>query len=92
MPRSGTPLFDRNNPPLDPPSGCLNRLMWQLARRVFTDHQPGSDGWCMSCRPYSYYPCVGRQLANLGLLTAVGQSDDAPLHRIVNNTAYRRVW
>ncbi len=59
--------YDPGEPPLDPPTECMNRLMWQLARRVFADHQPGSDGWCQACRPFQFYPCVGRQLANAGL-------------------------
>jgi len=66
--------------------------MWQLARRLFADHQRGADGFCVICRPYAYYPCVGRQLADVGLSAAQGNSEDAPLWRIVNNERYRRVW
>jgi len=66
--------------------------MWQLARRLFADHQPGTDGFCVICRPYTYYPCVGRQLADVGLTTAYGRPDEAPLWRMVNNERYRRVW
>ena len=86
------PSFDKDNPPLDPPPGCVSHLMWQLARRLFADHQPGSDGFCVICRPYAYYPCVGRQLADVGLSAAQGNFEDAPLWRIVNNERYRRVW
>ncbi|HEX8344196.1 MAG TPA: hypothetical protein VF657_05565 [Actinoplanes sp.] len=73
-----SPAFDRQNPPLHPPPGCLNRLMWQLARRLFADHQPGPDGWCVICRPFQFYPCVGRQLADVGLVGAFVQPDAAP--------------
>jgi hypothetical protein len=52
--------YDPDEPPMNPPDGCENRLMWQLARRLFGDHQPGPDGYCMVCRPYQFYPCVGR--------------------------------
>ena len=86
------PSFDKDNPPHDPPPGCVSRLMWQLARRLFADHQPGADGFCVICRPYSYYLCVGRQLADVGLSAAQGNFEDAPLWRIVNNERYRRVW
>jgi len=70
--------FDRDDPPVDPPPGCVNRLMWQLARRLFADHQPGLDGWCTACRPFSFYPCVARQLADLGLAAAFTQPHGAP--------------
>jgi hypothetical protein len=52
--------------------------MWQLARRLYADHQPGPDGWCVICRPFQFYPCVGRQVADVGLLGAFTQPDGAP--------------
>lgn len=63
--------FDPANPPLDPPVGCPNRLMWRLARRLFAEHQPGADGWCVNCRPFQFYPCRRRRLADVGLSAAV---------------------
>jgi len=59
--------FDPDRPPLDPPPACINRLMWQVARRLFSDHEPGVDGGCVICRPFQLYPCVARQLADIGL-------------------------
>ena len=73
-----SPGFDCRNPPLHPPAGCLNRLMWQLARRLYADHQAGPDGWCVICRPFQFYPCVGRQLAEVGLLGSFTEPDGAP--------------
>jgi hypothetical protein len=70
--------YDPADPPIDPPDGCVNRLMWQLARRLFADHQPGPDGYCLVCRPYQFYRCVGRQLADIGLEAAYRQPDGAP--------------
>lgn len=75
---SGRLPFDPADPPADPPEGCRNRLLWQLARRVFGDHQPGPDGFCLVCRPYQFYPCVGRQLADTGLRACYDESDGAP--------------
>jgi hypothetical protein len=69
--------YHPDNPPTDPPTGCGNRLMWQLARRLYGDHQPGGDGFCIVCRPYQFYPCVARQLADIGLQAACGQPEAA---------------
>jgi hypothetical protein len=73
--RSGS---DGQQPPIEPPAGCVNRLMWRLARRLYADHRPGPDGWCLNCRPAIEYPCVARQLADLGLARAMGQPGTAP--------------
>ncbi|GAA0730073.1 hypothetical protein GCM10010199_45040 [Dactylosporangium roseum] len=75
--------YNRTNPPLDPPAQCRNRLMWQVSRRLFGDHQPGPDGWCQVCRPYQYYPCVGRQLADIGMEAAHLVPDGSPW-RLIN--------
>jgi len=70
--------FERDHPPIDPPAGCVNRLMWQLGRRLFADHQPGPDGFCQVCRPFQFYPCVGRQLADLGMASAFEAPHGSP--------------
>jgi hypothetical protein len=78
------PAFDGQNPPIEPPAGCLNLLVWRLSRRLFADHQPGPDGWCLLCRPAITYPCVARQLADQGLIYAMAGLDtatDRNLHR-----------
>ncbi|GIF09516.1 hypothetical protein Asi03nite_70540 [Actinoplanes siamensis] len=50
-------------PPINPPTDCASPLIWRLARRLYADHQPGPDGWCLNCRPAILYPCVARQFA-----------------------------
>lgn len=66
--------FDGACPPIESPVGCVDRLMWQLARRLFADHQPGVDGFCVVCRPVQFYPCAGRDLADFGLVAAFDRS------------------
>jgi hypothetical protein len=78
------PAFDGRIPPSNPPAGCVNELMWRLSRRLFTDHRRGPEGRCLNCRPVQPYPCAARQLADLGLATAMGMVDasgDHPRHR-----------
>jgi hypothetical protein len=73
-----TTPYEPHDPPIDPPPRCVNRLMWQLGRRLFADHQPGPDGWCLICRPRQFYPCIGRQLADIGMQAAYQAPDGAP--------------
>ena len=68
-------------PPIDPPADCLNPLLWLLARRLYADHQPGPDGWCLLCRPAIVYPCMARQLADQGMETAMGRTTKSPHRR-----------
>ena len=78
------PAFDGQHPPIEPPAGCVNPLVWRLSRRLLTDHQPGPDGWCLLCRPAITYPCVARHLADQGLAYAMTSRDtasDRNLHR-----------
>jgi hypothetical protein len=84
--------YDPHDPPVNPPADCENRLMWQLARRLFADHQPGADGWCAICRPYQYYPCVGRQLADIGMRAAYHQPDGAPWRSRPATATEQRGW
>jgi hypothetical protein len=75
--------IDFDNPPAEPPAGCVNDLLWRTAYRLHTEHQPGADGWCVTCRPRQFHPCTGRRLAVFSLRTA-HQSDDVlsePVHR-----------
>jgi hypothetical protein len=70
---SGLP-FDPQRPPVDPPLGCVDLLLWRCARQVFDDHQPGLDGFCVVCRPHRFYPCPGRELADLGLRSSCAEA------------------
>jgi hypothetical protein len=62
--------YDPADPPYRPPVECANPLMWQLAWQVFNDHRPARDDWCEVCRPYEFYPCIRRRLAQIGLAAA----------------------
>jgi hypothetical protein len=62
--------YDPTDPPYRAPDACFNPLMWQLAWQVFHDHRRVTDGWCAACRPYQFYPCIRRQLADIGLAAA----------------------
>ena len=66
--------MELNSPdlPVDPPAGCTRPLLWSIARWLFADHQPGSDGLCILCRPAELHPCPARRLAAAGLRTACG--------------------
>lgn len=75
------PAFDGRNPPIEPPDGCANDLVWRLSRRLFADHRPGPDGWCLNCRPAITYPCVARLLADRGLAYAMTGLDAVGDHR-----------
>ncbi|MDT4994574.1 MAG: hypothetical protein QOH97_4466 [Actinoplanes sp.] len=83
------PAFNGRIPPINPPPGCVSPLMWHLSRRLFADHRRGPDGWCLNCRPAHSYPCVARQLADLGLVTAMGQLDAATHHPYPPNRSHR---
>ena len=70
--------FDANDPPARPPAVCSNTLMWAMAYRLHQDHRPDRDGFCVSCVPGQFSPCIGRYLAMRGFLTACDLPDVAP--------------
>jgi hypothetical protein len=49
--------------------------MWAMAYQLFGDHRPDSDGFCITCVPSKYIPCIGRDLALRGFLASVGLED-----------------
>jgi hypothetical protein len=67
--------FDLNSPPTKPPASCQDHLMWSLAVQLVRDHRPDRDGFCVTCIPSEFAPCIGRFLATRGLLTACGLPD-----------------
>jgi hypothetical protein len=75
--RSTVPLlpFDRNDPPRQPPESCDNALMWGIAYQLFCDHRPDGDGFCITCVPSKFIPCVGRDLALRGFLASLGRAE-----------------
>jgi hypothetical protein len=64
--------FDINDPPARPPAECADPLMWNLASQLFRDHRPDSDGFCITCVPSEFCPCMGRYLAVRGFLASCG--------------------
>lgn len=71
--------YDPAEPPASPPPECVNPLMWRMAHQLFRDHRPDRDGFCVTCVPGEFLPCVGRHLAQRGFRVACGGSDAAPL-------------
>jgi hypothetical protein len=66
-PVARTPPFDLENPPVEPPPGCLDRQRWRLAVKMFVQHQSEADGRCQCGEAWQ---CAGRGRAIRGLLTA----------------------
>jgi hypothetical protein len=66
QPSAGRPI-DFDNPPAEPPPGCVDPLLWRLSHRLHVAHAPGPDGWCQTCRPRQFHPCSSRHLADRGL-------------------------
>jgi hypothetical protein len=70
--------FDPNDPPARPPARCSNPLMWAMAYRLHQDHRSDSDGFCVSCVPGQFSPCIGRYLAMRGFLASCDLSNVVP--------------
>ncbi len=70
--------FDTTDPPARPPAVCRDHLMWNLAHKMFRDHRPDRDGFCITCVPSEFSPCIGRFLATRGFLVACGVLDPNP--------------
>jgi hypothetical protein len=62
--------YDWAKPPQTPPEHS-DRLLWHLAYRLHTEHQPGLDGRCrtLTCRG-DRWPCEAFKLAQAGFLAA----------------------
>jgi hypothetical protein len=71
------PPFDLEDPPDDPPPGTRAPLLWQLAIRLYREHDADPRtrarrrGWgrCRLCG--APWPCVARRLSERGLVLAV---------------------
>lgn len=72
--------FNVEDPPARPPAQCRDPLVWNLAYQVFRDHRPDRDGFCVTCVPGGFSPCIGRHLAVRGFLAAC-LLPDAPILR-----------
>ena len=62
--------FDPDDPPAQPPTCCVDELVWRMAFQLFQDHRPDRDGFCVTCVPGEFSPCVGQYLALRGFLEA----------------------
>jgi hypothetical protein len=71
--------YDPADPPASPPPGCPHPLLWRLAHQLHRDHRPDADGFCVTCVPAEFLPCIGRHLAQRGFHAACGGSDDTPV-------------
>jgi hypothetical protein len=68
------PPFHLADPPAEPPPGVSQPALWRLAARVFHAHGPAGfrRGLLAACRRCAEpWPCVGRQLAERVLVTAL---------------------
>ncbi|MBV1854544.1 hypothetical protein [Catellatospora tritici] len=61
---------DLDDPPTDPPAGCEDPFLWELARRKFELHRRTGAGDCVTCPRWRR--CGGSLLARDGLATAMG--------------------
>ncbi|GAA4939139.1 hypothetical protein GCM10025331_26330 [Actinoplanes utahensis] len=75
--------FDPADPPARPPSSCLDELVWNLAYRLFRDHRPDQDGFCITCVPSEFSPCIGRYLAARGFLVSCGLPDPVSIREVL---------
>lgn len=62
--------LDLDNPPVDPPAGCVDPFMWTLALAHLDEHSRHGTEQCPDCA--DGLRCPGRALARQGLLTACG--------------------
>lgn len=69
----GPHAFDFTEPPLEPPTGTADPLMWRLAWRLVSDHGLAADGFCVICRPHELHPCPPRRIGIIGLRVAARQ-------------------
>jgi hypothetical protein len=62
--------FDTEDPPAKPPPECIDHLMWTMSYQLVRDHRPDRDGFCITCVPGEFSPCIGRHLAMRGFLAS----------------------
>ena len=74
--------FKVDDPPARPPVQCANPLLWNLAYQLFRDHRADGDGFCITCMPDEFSPCIGRYLAVRGFLVSCGAPDPALIKEV----------
>lgn len=63
--------FDLDDPPIDAPDGCLDLIMWAIAREHYALHEPIGNGGCEVCGGPGL-DCDGLLLARHGLAASFG--------------------
>jgi hypothetical protein len=56
--------------------------MWNLAFQLFRDHRPDRDGFCITCVPSEFSPCIGRYLAVRGFLVSCDLPDPVSMGEV----------
>jgi hypothetical protein len=59
-----------DHPPVEPPAGCKDPVLWRLAREHFARHEKTDVGQCGTCPGWK--TCPGTTLPRAGLATAMG--------------------
>jgi hypothetical protein len=66
--------IDLNEPPANPPPGCIDPVMWKIAIYLYSNHTASASGSCSRCG--GQFPCLGHALAVTGLRTALGDENE----------------
>ena len=70
-----TSPFDIDDPPEEPPAGCVDPMLWELAHTLHLGHRPRPGGVCGCGEPH---PCEGWWRAVAGLSAACAAVRGAP--------------
>jgi hypothetical protein len=73
--------FDPDDPPAEPPEGCVDPLLWRVGFALLATHHPRPDGFC-ECKVF--WPCHAARLAEEALLAAYDRSVPRPRLRATN--------
>lgn len=63
--------FDPEDPPAEPPPGCVLPTVWRLTYRLHRSHRPVASDRCVCGEPF---PCPSRRLVERGFLAALGSN------------------
>ena len=73
--------YDPVHPPVEPPDGCVDPLLWRVAQALHDAHHPRPDGFC-ECR--AFWPCESAGLAEVALQAAYDRSIPRQRTRALN--------
>ena len=76
------PAYDPLDPPVDPPPGCADTILWRVARALLDAHRPRPDNFC-ECR--AFWPCPTAKLATDALQIACERPVAMPRMRRTGN-------